>query len=98
MAFSSNNDILIENSLGINCLDEVVSLMLERTNDPQFILTSHHPYIINRAPVEYWKLATRCGSEISVSDASRLPGMQGKSAHDKFIRLINLPEYEDGIQ
>lgn len=49
-----------ENSLGINCIDVVTELLLENRN-MQFIITSHHPYIINNIPMEYWKIVTRRG-------------------------------------
>jgi hypothetical protein len=38
-----------ENSLGVNCID-VVSELLNDRKDIQFIITSHHPYIINKIP------------------------------------------------
>jgi AAA15 family ATPase/GTPase len=34
-----------ENSLGSNCIDAVTDILTER-QDLQFIITSHHPYII----------------------------------------------------
>ena len=36
-----------ENSLGVNCIDELTTEMIGATNRIQFIITSHHPYIIN---------------------------------------------------
>ena len=36
-----------ENSLGINCIDELTTDILQSGRKLQFILTSHHPYIIN---------------------------------------------------
>ena len=35
-----------ENSLGVNCIDEVAESILDLDEDVQFIITSHHPYII----------------------------------------------------
>lgn len=37
----------IENSLGINCIDSVYNCLYSYRDDLQFIITSHHPYIIN---------------------------------------------------
>ncbi|MGB0384675.1 MAG: AAA family ATPase [Ardenticatenaceae bacterium] len=56
----------IENSLGVNCLDQIVEQMLRRSKDVQFILTSHHPYVINNVPSKYWKIVTRQGSIVTV--------------------------------
>ena len=35
-----------ENSLGVNCLDEITEDVVKESRRLQFILTSHHPYII----------------------------------------------------
>ena len=88
----------IENSLGVNCLDEVVKRMLMRTHDVQFILTSHHPYVINNVPSKFWKIVTRKGSTVTVVDEASVPALQTASRHAKFLLLMNLPEYEEGIQ
>ncbi len=83
-----------ENSLGINCIDIVTDLLTENRNI-QFILTSHHPYIINNISMEYWKIVTRTGGVVTVKDAKDLN--LGKSRHQAFTQLINLEEYSEGI-
>jgi ABC-type dipeptide/oligopeptide/nickel transport system ATPase subunit len=83
-----------ENSLGINCIDIVTDLLMENRNI-QFILTSHHPYIINNISMEYWKIVTRTGGVVTVKDAKDLN--LGKSRHQAFTQLINLEEYSEGI-
>lgn len=88
----------VENGLGVNCLQEVVESLLHRSRDLQFIVTSHHPYIINNVPMEHWRIVTRKGSVVTVKSQADIPALQGKSAHDKFLRLINLPEFEESIQ
>ncbi|MEO5376192.1 MAG: ATP-binding protein [Magnetococcus sp. DMHC-6] len=88
----------LENSLGVNCLPQVVDAMRERMGEVQFILTSHHPYVINNIPYESWKIVTRKGSEVTVRDASEINALQTKSAQDRFFLLLNSPEYEEGIQ
>ena len=35
----------------------------------QFILPSHHPYIINGIGMEYWKVVSRTGGVISTKNA-----------------------------
>jgi len=84
-----------ENSLGINCIDVVTDLLVENRNI-QFILTSHHPYIINNIGMEHWKIVTRKGGVVTVKDAKDLN--LGKSRHQAFTQLINLEEYNEGIK
>nr|VFJ92657.1 MAG: AAA domain-containing protein, putative AbiEii toxin, Type IV TA system [Candidatus Kentron sp. LFY] len=84
-----------ENSLGVNCIDEMTSTMLAPERNLQFILTSHHPYIINNIGPEYWKVVTRKGSVVTTRDAAAL-GI-GKSKHEAFIQLINREEYSEGV-
>ncbi len=86
----------VENSLGINCLPQLIEYFLRRA-DLQFILTSHHPYVINNIPVKYWKLVTRKGSEVTVKNASELPALSSVSSLEKFTQLMNLEEYEEAI-
>lgn len=88
----------IENSLGVNCLPELTDRFLERSSELQFILTSHHPYIINNVPSKWWKIVTRKGSTVTVRDEESIPALKTASAHEKFILLMNLKEYEEGIQ
>jgi predicted ATPase len=84
-----------ENSLGINCIDVVTDLIVENRNI-QFILTSHHPYIINNIGMEHWKIVTRKGGVVTAIDAKDLN--LGKSRHQAFMQLINLEEYSEGIK
>ena len=84
-----------ENSLGVNCIDVVTDLLLQNKS-LQFILTSHHPYIINNIPMEYWKIVTRRGGVVTVRDAKDFN--LGKSRHQAFLQLINLEEYSEGIK
>ena len=84
-----------ENSLGINCIDVVTDLIVENKSI-QFILTSHHPYIINNIGMEHWKIVTRQGGVVTVKDAKDLN--LGKSRHQAFTQLINLEEYSEGIK
>jgi len=88
----------LENSLGMNCLDEVVSNLLARSDDLQFIVTSHHPYVINSVPVDRWRIVSRNGSVVTLQDARSIPALNGVSAHENFMRLINLTEYEESIR
>lgn len=84
-----------ENSLGLNCIDVLTDDLIYDNNNIQFIATSHHPYIINKIPFEYWKIVTRKGSIIKTFDAKDFE--LGNSHHDRFMSLINHPFYKQGI-
>lgn len=83
-----------ENSLGVNCIDELTTEMKGATNRIQFIITSHHPYIINNISYNNWKIVTRDGNKVSTQDADDLNF--SKSKHEAFIQLLNLPSYKTG--
>jgi predicted ATPase len=85
-----------ENSLGVNCID-VISELINKRQDVQFILTSHHPYIINKIPMKHWKIITRKGSLVTAHKATDYEELSG-SKHKAFTQLINLPDYIEGIQ
>jgi predicted ATPase len=89
----------LESGLGVNCLPAATRFLLSRARDLQFVITSHHPYIIEQVPPRHWKIVTRHGSRVSVLDASNIATLsEGRSHLDRFTRLINLPEYEDWAQ
>ncbi|MFU2167377.1 AAA family ATPase [Lelliottia nimipressuralis] len=83
----------IENSLGLNCLQEVLNELI--ISNKQIILTTHHPKIINNAPKNSWKIVTRKANEISVHDASVLKS--NNNSHDPFFQLINSEIYKCGV-
>ena len=84
-----------ENSLGINCIDDLTSSIVSSERNLQFIITSHHPYIINNIDISHWKLVTRKGGVVTATDAEKF-GI-GKSKHQAFTQLINLDAYTDGV-
>lgn len=96
---SPNDGVILidefENSLGVNCIDRVTELILT-DRQSQFILTSHHPYIINNISPAYWKIVTRKGGLVTVKSAKdfHIPESRQKA----FIDLINVlqDEQEDG--
>lgn len=83
-----------ENSLGVNCINFVTQDLQTQSKRLQFILTSHHPYIINNIDMKNWKIVSRSGKVVSVNDSSLL---STNSRHDAFLQLLNLPEYAKGI-
>jgi predicted ATPase len=83
-----------ENSLGVNCIDIVSDLLIENRK-LQFIITSHHPYIINKIGMEHWKIVTRKGGVVIAKDIEEFHLPQ--SRHQAFMQLMNLDEYREGI-
>jgi predicted ATPase len=84
----------IENSLGINCLQEVLNELI--LSDKQIILTTHHPKIINKAPKKSWKIVSREGGVISAYNADAINSTGNH--HDPFFQLINSEIYKNGNQ
>lgn len=85
-----------ENSLGINCIEEMTNDILNSKRKLQFILTSHHPYIINNIHFDNWKLVTRKGGVVKAHNASEFN--LGHSKHDAFMQLLQLEVFQTGIE
>ncbi|WP_286964723.1 AAA family ATPase [Flavobacterium sp. UBA4854] len=85
-----------ENSLGINCIDELTNDILQSNRKVQFIITSHHPYIINNIHYSKWKLVTRKSGSIRVHNVDEFN--IGNSKHDAFMQLMQLEEYQTGSE
>ncbi|KJU87157.1 hypothetical protein MBAV_000649 [Candidatus Magnetobacterium bavaricum] len=83
-----------ENSLGINCIS-ILGESLSSERKMQYIITSHHPYVINNVGSQHWKVVTRKGGFVTTHDAKDI--LDIKSRHKAFMQLMNLPEYKDGI-
>ena len=84
-----------ENSLGINCMAELTDFILDKSPNVQFILTSHHPYIINNIPWKTWQIVSKSGNKVKVRKASDIPALDTASSLDKFTQLINLLDSEE---
>lgn len=83
-----------ENSLGINCINEITNDILASKRKLQFVLTSHHPYIIDAIGFNNWKLVTRNAGIIKTHNIDKFN--IGKSKHSAFMQLIQLEEYQTG--
>jgi len=83
-----------ENSLGINCINEITGDILASRRQLQFILTSHHPYIIDAISFNNWKLVTRNAGIIKTHNIDKFN--IGKSKHSAFMQLLQLEEYQTG--
>ena len=84
-----------ENSLGINCMSEITDFILDHADGLQFIITSHHPYIINNIPWQDWQIVSRKGSHITTKKATEISALDTASSLDKFTQLINVLDSED---
>lgn len=98
--FTMSKDSLVlidefENGLGVNCIDVLSELLLTARKDLQFIITSHHPKIINGIDKDRWKIIDR-DINIVKNVESKEYGI-GNSQHDAYFNLINRWEYEGKI-
>lgn len=94
-----NSLILIdefENSLGANCIDAVTESIIHSNRNNQFIITSHHPYIINNIPVNNWKIVSRDGGLVQTHNADEF-GI-GKSRLSAFLELQQLDIFLTGSE
>lgn len=84
-----------ENGLGVNCIDVLAEILLSERTGLQFIITSHHPKIINQIPNKKWKIIER---EIAVvKNVTAVEYGITHSQHDAYFNLINRWEYEGKI-
>ena len=85
-----------ENSLGINCIREIAEDIILQDRPLQFIVTSHHPYIINNIPYDYWKIVTRNGGIVKTHSLADLGHDFSRSKHEAFMQLMQLDEFLTG--
>lgn len=98
MTLPQNSLVLIdefENGLGVNCIDVLAESIIHECPNIQFIITSHHPKIINQIDPIKWKVIDRKISTVTNIDAEDM-GI-GNSRHEAYYNLINRWEYEGRI-
>lgn len=78
-----------ENSLGVNAIDFLPEFIGEYGKNMQFILTSHHPYVINSINLENWYVFGRNANKVKIMHGDDVTKRYGKSKQDAFIQLIN---------
>lgn len=86
-----------ENSLGINAINFLPDLIYTISEECQFIITSHHPYIINTIPIEDWHVFHRRGLTVTVKSGREMKEKYKASKQEQFVQLINDPFYTGGI-
>lgn len=64
-----------DRSLGMNCLEILTEILSDsyKERDLQFIVTSHHPYVIDRFGPDRWKIVTRKNGVITARNAEDYP-------------------------
>jgi len=87
-----------ENSLGISAIDFFPDFMLTLEKDIQFLISSHHPYIINEIPPRNWYLFHRIGTRVTIMHGEELEARFGKSKQKAFVQLINDSFYVEGVK
>lgn len=82
-----------ENSLGVNAIDFIPQFLMDHGESVQFIITTHHPYLINNMPINSWRIFHRVGSAVSIKQGSEFQQKFGLSKQQAFIQLLNDPFY-----
>ncbi len=81
----------LENALGVNCLDDIVGYICAKSaeNHQQFIITSHHPYIINNIPVKDWRIISQNHGIIETKSVEEANIDTEFNRQEAFFQLIN---------
>lgn len=87
-----------ENSLGVNAINFLPAFLNECGHEKQFIITTHHPSLINAIPVDNWFVFNRKGTSIRIKQGQSLAEKYGRSKQDKFIQLLNDPFFIEGSE
>lgn len=82
-----------ENSLGINAIGFLPDFISANSEKNQFIITTHHPNLINNIDIGNWYLFSRTGSHVKIEHGEALISRFGKSRHTNFAKLLNDPAY-----
>ena len=87
-----------ENSLGLNAIQFFPELIENESGISQYIITSHHPYIIGNIPIQNWYVFTRKGSRVAIKYGAELADRYGKSKQQAFTQLINDSYFLEGVE
>lgn len=83
-----------ENSLGANAIDFLPLFIAAFGKNIQFLITTHHPVLINEIPPQSWLIFKRIGSNINVSYGHEMVEKYGASKQKLFVQLLNDASYE----
>jgi len=87
-----------ENSLGVGPINFLPNILASYDIEMQLFITSHHPYLISKFPIENWYVAHRKGMEIRFAYGDELVSRYSISKQDKYLQLLNDPYYSDGVE
>ncbi len=87
-----------ENSLGIAAIDFFPPLLDTYEKDIQYIITSHHPYLISSIPASDWLVFHREGTKVKIRYGKDNVEAYGKSKQERFHKLLNDPFYTSGAE
>lgn len=85
-----------ENSLGVNAINFFPDFLSQFGGNNQFIITTHHPYLINNMPIKDWYVFHRSGSDVTIKHGEELEEKFGKSKQKAFVQLMNDPFFTEG--
>lgn len=80
-----------ENSLGPTIIDFFNNWTEYIDSKNQFIITSHHPFVINNIPIDNWIVCKRDGINLDFVYGDKLKEVVGKSRHTAYTKLLNSP-------
>lgn len=84
-----------ENSLGVNAIDFLPSLLADYSDDKQIVITTHHPYLINKMPIKDWIVFNRRGSCVYTLPGEDFKNRYSSSKQQAFVQLLNDPAYTE---
>ncbi|MCP4603322.1 MAG: ATP-binding protein [Proteobacteria bacterium] len=87
-----------ENSLGISAINFFHEFVTNLDRNIQYIVTSHHPYIINSFSPRDWAVLHRSGGAVTIRYGEENLEKFGQSKQESFIKLINDSFYTDGVE
>lgn len=87
-----------ENSLGENAIDFFPDFIASIPKNNQYIITSHHPYLINTIPISQWHVFHRKGLRVNITNGSKLQDKYGKSKQKAFTQLVNDELFVEGVR
>lgn len=87
-----------ENTLGVNAIDFLPSFLAECGGARQFIITTHHPLLINAIPVTDRFIIHRTGPNIRVTHGDEVESRYGRLKQQRFIQPTNDPLDTEGVE
>lgn len=82
-----------ENSLGVNAIGFLPSILGQLGGRIQLFVTSHHPYLINQVSPKDWYVFNRRGSVVRIRSGDENARLFGRSSQEAFLQLVNDPFY-----